>query len=161
MLIKDRRFAEDSWTRIGADPEDGVLPVGDIIVPLSLWRARRDELLGRNSRVGVTLEPEVPAQEIAADLDKLQVIALNFPASKDGRVFSTARLLRERYGFKGELRATGKFGRDQMFYLQRCGVNAFDLGDDRNNDDCLKALDDFTVTYQSAVDQPVPLYRRR
>jgi uncharacterized protein (DUF934 family) len=159
MLIKDRQFGPDSWTHVAE--AEGAFPDGNIIVPLSLWQARRDELTGRNSGLGVTLEPDNLPQEIAGDLDKLALVALHFPASKDGRIFSIARLLRERYGYKGEIRATGHFGRDQMFYLQRCGVNAFDLGEGRNNDDCLKALDDFTVTYQAAADQPLPLYRRR
>jgi uncharacterized protein (DUF934 family) len=161
MLIKDCQIAEDHWTLVAAEGTDGALPDGDIIVPLALWLARRDELAGRNAKVGVQLEPQDPPQEIAADLDKLAVVALHFPASKDGRLFSTARLLRERFGYKGELRAVGQFGRDQMFYLQRCGVDAFEMGEDRNIDDCLKALGDFTVTYQAAADQPLPLYRRR
>ena len=88
-------------------------------------------------------------------------MVLNFPAFKDGRGFTTARLLRERHGYKGEIRAVGDVGRDQMFYMQRCGFNAFEVRSDRDLEDALRALDDFTVTYQAAADQPLPLYRRR
>jgi uncharacterized protein (DUF934 family) len=80
----------------------------------------------------------------------------------DGRSFSTARLLRERYGFTGELRAVGNFIRDQLCYLRRCGVNAFAFTrEDMNLEDALKSLGDFSEYYQASVDQPLPLFRRR
>jgi len=80
----------------------------------------------------------------------------------DGRSFSTARILRERYGFKGELRAIGNFIRDQLCYLRRCGVNAFAFANpDTNLEIAVKSLTDFSEYYQASVDQPLPLFRRR
>lgn len=160
-IIKDRRIVEDSWTHAGADALEGALPDGDIIVPLAVWKARRVELETRNTKIGVQLEPGNLAPEIAEDLEKFSLVALNFPTFRDGRAFSTAQLLRQRYGFTGEIRAVGQVGRDQMFYMQRCGFNAFEVRADRDIADALNALGEFTETYQTAADQPLPLYRRR
>lgn len=160
-IIKDRQIIEDSWTHVGADALEGSLPDGDIIIPLTVWKARRLELAARNTKLGIRLESDDQALEIAADLEKLSLVALNFPTFRDGRAFSTAQLLRQRYGFKGEIRAVGQVGRDQMFYMQRCGFNAFEVRADRDITDALQALGEFTETYQMAADQPLPLYRRR
>lgn len=78
----------------------------------------------------------------------------------DGRAFTQARLLRERYGFKGEIRATGDVLYDQLFYMQRCGMNGFELRDDQNASNSLKAFEEMTVTYQPASDEELPLWRR-
>ena len=78
----------------------------------------------------------------------------------DGRAFSQARLLRERYGFKGEIRATGDVLYDQLFYMQRCGINGFELRDDQDVPSSLKAFDEMTVTYQPASDEEFPIWRR-
>src|SRR5690625_7888706 len=80
----------------------------------------------------------------------------------DGLQFSSARLLRDRYGFKGEHRAVGHVIRDQMCYLRRCGVNAFDFGDqDINLEEAVESLDDFTEYFQASHDLPITLLRRR
>jgi uncharacterized protein (DUF934 family) len=86
---------------------------------------------------------------------------VNFPKFNDGRGFSIGRLLRERYGFRGELRAIGDVLRDQLFFLARCGFDAFALRDDQDVDEALGAFADFSEAYQPALDQPVPLFRRR
>ena len=88
-------------------------------------------------------------------------MALNFPIFRDGRAYSTARLLRDRYGFKGELRATGDVLRDQIFFMRRVGFDAFEVRGDRSIEDALKAFDDFKVTYQPSADESQPLWRRR
>jgi len=161
-IIKDREVVEDRGCHAPADGEDGpaTLPHGDIIVPLDTWKARRDELVKRNTRLGVKLEPDDEPADIAGDLEHFAVIALNFPTFKDGRCYSTARLLRERYGYAGELRAVGDVLRDQIFYMARCGIDAFEVRADRDLGDALRAFDDFSVTYQGAADEPRPLFRR-
>ncbi|MEN3974397.1 DUF934 domain-containing protein [Emcibacter sp. SYSU 3D8] len=159
QIIKGRTIVEDGWQHV----EDGApLPEGKIIVSLSRWRTEREALIGRrNSGLGIQLASSEHAEDIAADLDNFEVVALNFPIFRDGRAFTTARLLRERYGFKGELRATGDVLRDQIFFMHRVGFDAFEVRPDRSIEDALKAFDDFTVTYQPSTDQDQPLWRRR
>jgi uncharacterized protein (DUF934 family) len=86
---------------------------------------------------------------------------VHFPKVTDGRGHSSARLLRERYGYRGELRAVGEVTRDQLFYLQRCGFDSFALRADQHAADALDGLSDFDDSYQAAADQPLPLFRRR
>ena len=86
---------------------------------------------------------------------------VNFPQFTDGRGYSIARLLRERYGWRGELRAIGDVLRDQLFYLSRCGFDAFALRDDQDPHAALTAFDDFSEAYQASVERPQPLFRRR
>ena len=100
-------------------------------------------------------------ESIADDLQHFQVVALNFPVFSDGRHYSSARLLRERYKYQGEVRAIGDVLRDQLFYMKRCGFDAFALRADRDPYEALESLKDFSVTYQAATDEPLPLFRRR
>lgn len=158
-IIKNGQVvADDSWHLLPADMDaDEVLPKGDIIVPLAVWQARRGELAARRP-LGVCLEPDQDPELIADDLQYFDLVAINFPVFTDGRGFSSARLLRERYHYQGEIRAVGAFIRDQMFYLQRCGVNAFAL---QTSDPhaALASLADFSDAYQAAVDRPLPHFR--
>jgi uncharacterized protein (DUF934 family) len=168
FLIRDRAIVRDEWTLVPLARDrnqDGALPGGPIIVPLTLWQTERALLeavyLDRGRPIGVWLEPQHDPELIAADVHRFALIAVNFPKFADGRGYSTAALLRSRYGFKGELRAIGDVLRDQLFYLKRAGFNAFALRADKDITDALRALDDFTETYQGAADQPLPLFRRR
>ena len=158
-IIKDRAIVEDDWQHV----EDGAeLPDGKVIVPLDRWKEDREALIGRtNQGLGVRLNSDQHADEIADDLEHFAVIALDFPIFRDGRAYTTARLLRERYDYQGELRAVGEVLRDQIFFMHRCGFNAFEVREDRSVEDALKAFDDFTVLYQPAADEEQPLWRRR
>lgn len=162
-LIKDGAIVDNIWTLI-AKPEADVsvdLSAQNIIVPLQVWLSNKSQLQSRKD-VGVWLDSDETAEQIAADAQSLPLIAVNFPLFMDGRAFSTARLLRERYGFKGELRAIGNLIRDQLCYLRRCGVNAFAFANpDIKLEAALKSLGDFSEYYQASVDQPLPLFRRR
>ena len=89
------------------------------------------------------------------------IIALDFPAFKDGRSYSHARILRDRYNYEGELRAIGNVLRDQMFFMLRCGINCFEVTEGKNAEDALKSFNDFTVRYQAAADDAVPIYKLR
>ena len=165
-LIKDKRLAPDPWQLLEAldAGEDGVLPplpAGDVIVPLAAWLHAREQLVRRSGRVGVWLGGDDDPARIAGDFDHLAVIAVRFPKFVDGRGYSIGRLLRERYGWRGELRAVGDIQRDELFYLARCGFDAFDLREGEDADGAIAALDGFSETYQAAVDQPLPLFRRR
>ena len=91
----------------------------------------------------------------------IAVIAINFPKFVDGRGYSIARILRDQLGYKGELRAIGDVLHDQLFYLKRCGFDSFAISEDTAAEAALSGLTDFSNSYQCAVDQPEPLFRRR
>lgn len=158
-LIKNGQVINDDWQLLPKDTEEGSeLPSGRIIVPLRLWQQCREELLKRGD-CAVWLDSDQEATALTDDFDHLPLIAINFPAFTDGRGFSTAHLLRDRYGYRGELRAVGSFIRDQLFYLKRCGFCTFAL-ETSDPEAALPSLQDFSVTYQAASDQSLPLFRR-
>jgi len=168
QIIRNRAIVEDNWTVVrpaedGSLPEVAALPAGKVIVPLALWQGAREALVAAKSRdeIGVWLAGDSEPADIAADFDKLALIAVDFPVFRDGRGYSIARLLRERYGYKGELRAIGDVLRDQLFLYERCGFDAYALRADKDIHDALKAFTEFSVQYQGAVDEPSPLFRRR
>ena len=161
-LIKDRGIATDSWQLLDADTarwvavqEDGFVPDfpagADLIVPLALLRARREDLLERSGRTGVLLEPHEDPATLAGDLGHLALVALRFPKFSDGRGYSSARLLRERFGFRGELRAVGDVLRDQLLFMQRCGFDAFALREDQDPEESLLAFSELAVRYQKSA----------
>lgn len=163
-LIKQRRIAADSWQRLnpGADGTLPPLPAsGDVIVPLALWLERRAVLLARPGKLGLWLDSHEQAQAIGDEVQRFDVIAINFPKFQDGRGFSSARLLRERYGYQGELRAIGQITRDHLFYLESCGFDAFELREGEDPHEALAAFEDFSESYQASVQRPLPLFRRR
>jgi uncharacterized protein (DUF934 family) len=170
-LIKNGRTAADGWRlldepvdRLLIPAEDGLLPdlpAGPLLVPLRVWQRRRDDLLDYRADAGVWLTTDADPAAIAADLPQLAVIAIRFASFNDGRGYSLARLLRERYAYSGELRAIGEVLRDQLYYLASCGFDAFALRDDEDPDAALAAFDDFSEAYQASVVRPNPLFRRR
>jgi uncharacterized protein (DUF934 family) len=165
-LIKQRQIVEDHWKVVilaANETADTVrLPAGPLIVPLAVWQARRTDLIQREwehgDALGVWLAPDDDPAQIAADLENFSVVGVQFPKFTDGRGYSIATLLRTRYGYKGELRAFGDVGRDQLHYLQRVGFDAFAA---REPELAVAGLDDFSEAYQAAANQPLPLFRRR
>jgi uncharacterized protein (DUF934 family) len=158
-VIRDERVVEDDpWVHLADDapPPEG----SDVIVSLKRWQKEREALIKRNGGIGVRLAGSDSPEAIKNDLARLQVVALEFGQFKDGRSYSLARLLRERYRFKGQIRAVGDVLHDQLFFMRRCGVDAFELRADRSADDALRAFREFSVTYQAAADEARPLYRR-
>lgn len=148
----------DSWTVAEAD---AALPAGPVLVTLDRWRAEREALLARAAPLGVVLEPGQPLEELAADLPRIACIALRFPGPGEGRPYSAARLLRERYGYRGEIRAIGEVLIDQVYFLKRSGFESLALRADQDPQAALAALQAFSVRYQPAWDEALPLYRRR
>ena len=114
-----------------------------------------------NGALGVRLSPSDDPVLIVNDLDKLALIAVEFPAFTDGRGYSTATLLRERYGYKGELRAIGEVARDHLHAMAQCGFDSFLLREGEDAQAALAAFDDFSEQYQATVARPSPLFRRR
>ena len=161
-LIKNGEVINDSWHLLDKYATLDGLPNSDsIIVPLALWLEHSHALKARDGGLGVWLDSDEEVESIADDLSQFQVVALNFQVFSDGRNYSNARLLRDRYQYQGEVRAIGDVLRDQLFFMQRCGFDAFALRADRNADEALESLKDFSNTYQAATDQPLPLLRRR
>ena len=160
QLIKDGAIVEDRWTLWREQPTGALPPEVPAIVPLSWWIAQRSALFAR-SELGVWLAPDADPQALADDIGSLPLIAVDFPQLGDGRGYSIARLLRSQYGFSGELRAIGDVLRDQLFYLGQCGFNAFAVRAERNLEDALRGLRDFSDSYQATAATPLPLFRRR
>ncbi|MGH6886929.1 MAG: DUF934 domain-containing protein [Geminicoccales bacterium] len=98
---------------------------------------------------------------LAQALGRIKAIAVRFPAFGDGRGYSIARLLRERYGYRGELRAIGQVARDNLHFMAQCGFDAFELRAGEDAQAALAAFNDFSETYQATVARTQPLFRRR
>lgn len=171
-LIKNGRIVPDSWRRLDAEAggwllpgESGLVPdfpqEEDLLVPLPLWLLRREDLLARRGANGVLLDAADDPGAIAADLERLALVAVNFPKFADGRGYSTARLLRERYGYRGELRAIGVVQRDQLLFMQRSGFDSYALREGEDAVSALEAFSELSEEYQASVTRPLPLFRRR
>jgi len=107
------------------------------------------------------LEPTDDPAAVAGKLDGVTRIEVNFPKFGDGRGYSIARLLRERYGYKGELRAVGQITRDHLFFMESVGFDAFELRAGEDAHEALAAFNDFSESYQASPKRPLPLFRRR
>ena len=161
QLIKDGALAADRWTLLPDAYSLGDVPERvPVAVPLALWLAERGALRARGN-VGVILAPDDDPAALAEDAATLPLIAVDFPQFTDGRGYSTARLLRERHRFAGELRAIGDVLRDQLYLMAECGFDAFALREDRNADDALQGLTDFSGLYAATARTPQPWFRRR
>ncbi len=158
-LIRNKQVvANDPW--IFAREGENVPADADVVVPLARFVAESETLLARKGRVGVSIEPTDEIAQLSAHIETLGLIALHFPKFGDGRCYSKARLLRERFAYKGELRAVGEVLADQLSYMLRCGMDSFYLVDGKDVKLAIACFDDFSVAYQAATDQPRPLYLR-
>ena len=163
-LIKDGAIATDHWTVLKQATGPEVLQVvrgKNFIVPLKFWQLFHTEIAEYGGAVSIWLDSDEDVNEIGADLHQFPVIALNFPVFSDGRSYTNARELREQLNYQGEVRAIGDVLRDQLYYMSRCGFNAFALRFDQDPEACLEAFRDFQASYQSTVAEPAPLFRRR
>jgi len=164
IIIKDKKLAPDPWLRLD-DAADGTAPAippeGDVIVPLALWRTKREALLARTGRVGIRVDGHEEPSSFVDDLRHFGVIAVYFKSFGDGRGFSLGRLLREHYGYRGELRAVGDIFRDQLHFLSGCGFDAFELRPGEDPQEALSGFRVFSEAYQASTERPLPLFRRR
>ena len=150
-LIKGGKLVEDTF--VDASGAETIPPSGPVIVSLAQWQAQRDALLQRGTPLGLRLHSDQSPEAIANDVQHFALIALEFPKFRDGRAYSYARLLRERYGFKGELRAVGDVLMEQLFFMVRTGFDAFDLQQSPDPVAAFQtALSDFSVWYQPTAD---------
>ena len=158
QIIRKRAIVEDDFAHV-ADA-DALPATGKPIVTLARYLKERGQLIERYPALGVRVTSDKLPTDIP-DVDRLALIAIEFPKFTDGRGYTIARQLRQRFGFRGELRAVGWVLRDQLFYMERCGFDAFELKPGKPLESALEAFGEFSVTYQPATDDPRPLYRRR
>lgn len=167
-IIKNGAVQDDAWQVVrlseGELPQATTLPDGPLLVPLAVWQERRTELIERQKQhgwpLGVWLAPNEEPEAIAADLKLFTVIGVDFPKFVDGRGYSTARLLRSRYNYQGELRSIGDVQRDQLFYQRRVGFDAFAVRTDHDIEAAAKGLDVFNAAYQYSTDHDIALQHR-
>lgn len=161
-IIKDGKIISDDWLLVmdSDQLQDTRSSNQPIFIAYDLWQDCKQELDNRR-QVGVVLNPDQPANLIAEDLSRLAAVAVNVTAFMDGRGFSYARELRETLKFRGEIRVIGHFMRDQLFYFQRCGANAFQFADETDLSAALASLTDFSDAYQASADKAEPLFLRR
>jgi len=160
-LIENGRAVADAWLSLA---DDAPVPAeGSVIVSFARWQAERDALSVRPAPLGVRLPSNVPAGAIAPDLERFALVAVEFPKFRDGRGFSIARELRERYGFAGEIRAVGNVLADQYPLLVRCGVSTVEAPAGAEVESWARALNTVTIAYQAGLgaEEPLALLRRR
>lgn len=150
-LIRDRQVVDNDY---GWLADDAPLPAsGKVIVSLARWQKEADSLRASGLAVGVRLPNTVDVATLWPELADRPLINVEFPGFGDGRAYSQARVLRDRYGYAGEIRASGAaVVRDQIHGMARCGINAFELRADQDASVCLTAFDDFHQAYQPAAD---------
>jgi uncharacterized protein (DUF934 family) len=148
QIIKDKQIIDDTWNYVA---DDAGLKAGNISVSLTRWKQDKQQLLTHDGMLGVRIGPADFIDDIAPDLNDIHLIELDFPDFADGRLFSYAWLFRGRYNYQGEIRATGHYMPDQVFYLSRVGVNAFNPEKVEDLPKVLSHLNDFTVKYQKSI----------
>jgi uncharacterized protein (DUF934 family) len=147
-LLRDRQIVVDEWRYVAEAAGDAGAP---LIITFDQWQREPDTWIARGSRLGVVLSAAHKVEQLAPDLKRFALIAAEFSGPSEGRGYTQARLLRERWNFKGELRATGHVRRDQLFFMARCGFNSFELPD-TDIDDAYTAFTTFSAAYQPSND---------
>jgi uncharacterized protein (DUF934 family) len=151
-------LAEDPFTTVG---DEDSTPRGDVIVSLQRFQAEGQRLLAEGRKVGVRIEPNEDVEELEKDLPQLAVVALAFPKFLHGQNYSSARILRERFGFEGEIRAVGDVLREQARFMVRCGIDTFVPVDGSNPDQWTHVITRFRHVYQRAADGLAPAFVER
>lgn len=158
-LVKNGTVAADTFVHVAEDAE---IPVdGAALISAARFLANPDALVARSSPTGVIWPNNRDVDDLVPYLDRLAVVALMFPSFRDGRAYSQARLLRERHGFKGELRATGQVLRDQFVFMLRAGFDAFEVVKQADAEAFLATAKRYTVFYQPTGDGRITALHRR
>ncbi|OHY82725.1 DUF934 domain-containing protein [Marinobacter sp. AC-23] len=163
IIFQDGSIRQNQWVVVFR-PESGepldIPEQRQVLIPADLWVANRERYAG-NENVGVWLDSHDEPETLANHVNELPLIAVNFPKFSDGRGYSIARLLRERFGYKNELRAIGDVLLDQLQFMKRCGFDTYELRPDKDIRKAVKSLNFFSQGYQAATDTDLPLFRRR
>jgi uncharacterized protein (DUF934 family) len=152
------RLVDDRFTDVA---DDTPTPKGDIILSLTRYQAEGEALLADGRDIGVRVLPGESIDDLAYDLPRIPLVVLVFAKFRDGRPYSSARLLRERYGFTGEIRATGEVLREQAMFMVRCGFDAFEPADGSTPEQWMQAAGRFRHVYQRASDDREPVFVER
>jgi uncharacterized protein (DUF934 family) len=162
-LLKNGKPHADEFTDVSAstEPLGPDLAAGPLLVSLQQWQAHREALLQRGTPLGVILPSDEKPAALSADLQHFALIALDFPTFRDGRAYSSARILRQRYGYTGELRAVGDVLLEQLHFMHRVGFNSFALASDDAVAAWEIAANDISVWYQPTEDgRPTAIQQR-
>jgi len=159
VLVKGGKPVEDRWTHV--EDGDSLPPNGPITISWARWQTERDAIARGPAELGVRIPNTATTAEVGADAGRFGLIAVTFPNFSDGRAFSQARVLRSQYGYTGELRATGGVWRDQLLFMQRCGIDAFDVPERALAEGWFAALGEFDLFYQPAEDNRPWIARQR
>jgi uncharacterized protein (DUF934 family) len=158
-LVKGGKIADDSFVKLAVDTP---LPdSGDILVPADRFLKEADALLARTGKVGVIWPNNRDIDELVPYLGKIAAVALLFPTFRDGRAYSQARLLRERYDYRGELRATGQVLRDQFVFMLRAGFDTFEVKKQADAEAFTQTVKRYSVFYQPTGDGRITALHRR
>jgi uncharacterized protein (DUF934 family) len=158
-LIEGRyETAEDAFANVA---DEDVTPEGPVILSLARFQAEGDALISACRTVGVRVQSDEEVETLAYDLPRLAVVALVFPKYRDGRAYTSARLLRQRLGFTGELRAVGDVLREQAGFMVRCGFDSFAPTDGASPAEWAHAAGRFRHVYQRAADARAPVFEER
>lgn len=153
VLIDTHGVVVDEW--VWLDDAQALVAAPRLLVSIGRWREQRAHLRVQKGQFGVVLDPNTDVVDLQADLDVLDLIAIQFGVFSDGRGFSQARLLRERYGYSREIRAVGEVQRDQLAFMARCGITQFALESERDITAALAAFSEISVDYQEHFSRKV------
>ena len=151
-------LAEDPFTAVD---DDTPIPPGDVIISLTRFQQEGDRLLSEGRAVGVRVTSLEAVEDLAYDLPRIAVVALVIPNYRHGQAYSSARLLRDRYGYRGEVRAVGQVLREQARFMVRCGFDAFEPADSSTPEDWTHVVGRFRHVYQRAADHVAPAFEER
>jgi uncharacterized protein (DUF934 family) len=147
-VLRQREIVADDWRHL-SESSGGSMSEESLIVPLAELRANASAWTGRRTRLGVRIAPADKVADLAPELARFALVAVEFPSPSEGRGYTQGRLLRERFGFTGELRAVGAgVKRDLIFALARCGFDTFEVAPGEDLQATARALDRYTVAYQ-------------
>jgi uncharacterized protein (DUF934 family) len=154
-ILRRHEFVEDGWVTLGDTPPGDT---DSVIVPFAKFRDSRDTWLARKAPVGVLLAPADKVEDLAPDLARITLVALQFTGPGEGRGYTAAKLLRQRYHFTGEIRAVGHVKQDQLYLMSRVGIDAFELSPTEKPEEALATLARFKVAYTPGA--PLPSIQR-
>jgi uncharacterized protein (DUF934 family) len=158
-LVKDGKITPDIFVHV---PDGGELPGdGAILIPAARFLGDTEAILRRAGKVGVIWPNNRDIAELVPYLGKIAVVALVFPTFRDGRAYSQARLLRERYNYRGDLRATGQILRDQFVFMLRAGFDSFDVKKQADAEAFMQTAKRYSVFYQPTGDGRITALHRR
>jgi uncharacterized protein (DUF934 family) len=154
-LLRQRELVEDSWVALGDQPPaDNVA----LIVPFAKFKESPDTYRARKGKLGIRLSPADKVEDLAPELPRLSLVALEFTGPGEGRGYTQAKLLRARYKFAGEVRAVGHVKQDQIYLMARVGIDAFDLAPGEKPEEALATLARFKIAYTPGA--PLPTVQR-